>query len=329
MRSLRYFPCLPRGVSRASVWLGSGSVNIIPAQGESCKVYLLCFVRGTRDLPLPHWSARLALHSTPSTAACNGYVGITFDDGPTSNTSTLINLLKQNSLTPVTWFNWGQHVSSNPSLIPQELTVGEVQNHSNTHPHMSGFTSQQVINELSAANAAIQNAGAPKPTIYRAPYGELNTTIRQAAQSLGLFAMTWDVDSGDWNGASTAAIVSANNQLQNGQVILMHDGIANTDNAIAQIAANLRARNMCPGRIDPTTGHAVAPSGGGGGGGWRRFGHDHRARAWRCRRGTDPARGQQLDRCHVDADHQLPELQREQFCEHQHPGQIHQRRFRA
>jgi peptidoglycan/xylan/chitin deacetylase (PgdA/CDA1 family) len=208
-----------------------------------------------------------ALHAAPSTAACNGYVGITFDDGPTSNTATLINLLKQNSLTPVTWFNWGQHVSSNPSLIPQELGVGEVQNHSNTHPHMSGFTSQQVINELSAANSAIQNAGAPKPTIYRAPYGELNTTIRQAAASLGLFAMTWDVDSGDWNGASTAAIVSANNQLQNGQVILMHDGIANTNNAIAQIAANLRARNLCPGRIDPTTGHAVAPSGGGGGGG--------------------------------------------------------------
>lgn len=205
----------------------------------------------------------LALHSAISTAACNGYVGITFDDGPTSNTSTLINLLRQNSLTPVTWFNWGQRVSGNPSLIPQELTVGEVQNHSNTHPHMSGYSSQQVISELSLANQAIQNAGAPKPTLYRAPYGELNTTIRQAAQSLGLFAMTWDVDSGDWNGASTAAIVSANNQLQNGQVILMHDGYANTNNAIAQIAANLRARNLCPGRIDPTSGRAVAPSGGG------------------------------------------------------------------
>lgn len=70
----------------------------------------------------------LALYSTTSTAACNGYVGITFDDGPTSNTSTLVNLLKQNSLTPVTWFNWGQRVSSNPSLISQELSVGEVQN---------------------------------------------------------------------------------------------------------------------------------------------------------------------------------------------------------
>jgi peptidoglycan/xylan/chitin deacetylase (PgdA/CDA1 family) len=220
-----------------------------------------------RVFAIAAFAGAIALHSAPSTAACNGYVGITFDDGPTSNTATLVNLLKQNSLTPVTWFNWGQRVSGNPSLIAQELSVGEVQNHSNTHPHMSGFSSQQVINELSAANTAIQNAGAPKPTLYRAPYGELNNTIRQAAASLGLFAMTWDVDSGDWNGASTAAIVAANNQLQNGQVILMHDGYANTNNAIAQIAANLRARNLCPGRIDPATGRAVAPSGDGGGGG--------------------------------------------------------------
>jgi len=203
----------------------------------------------------------LAFQSTTASAACNGYVGITFDDGPTSNTATLVNLLRQNSLTPVTWFNWGQRVSGNPSLIAQELSVGEVQNHSNTHPHMLNYSSQQVVSELSAANQAIQNAGAPKPTLYRAPYGELNNTIRQAAQSQGLFPMTWDVDSGDWNGASTAAIVAANNQLQNGQVILMHDGYANTNNAIAQIAANLRARNLCPGRIDPATGRAVAPGG--------------------------------------------------------------------
>jgi peptidoglycan/xylan/chitin deacetylase (PgdA/CDA1 family) len=271
----------------------------------------------------------LALHSTTASAACNGYVGITFDDGPTSNTATLVNLLKQNSLTPVTWFNWGQRVSSNPSLIAQELTVGEVQNHSNTHPHMSGYTSQQVINELSAANQAIQNAGAPKPTLYRAPYGELNTTIRQAASSLGLFAMTWDVDSGDWNGASTAAIVSANNQLQNGQVILMHDGYANTNNAIAQIAANLRARNMCPGRIDPTTGRAVAPAGGttpppGGGTGTITV----RARGVAGGE-ADPARRQQRDRGHVDADQQLSELQHEQLGEQQHPRSVHQRCVRA
>ncbi len=126
---------------------------------------------------------------------------------------------------------------------------------------MTSWTLAQVTDELNRTNQAIQNAGAPKPTLFRPPYGEVNSTIQQAAQATGLRVITWDVDSQDWNGASAAAIANANNQLQNGQIILMHDGsYTNTNNAIAQIASNLRAKGLCPGRIDPSTGRAVAPS---------------------------------------------------------------------
>ena len=197
---------------------------------------------------------------------CSGYVGITFDDGPGSNSTTLINLLKQNNLTPVTWFVQGNYVASNSSLISQLLSVGVIQNHSYTHQHMTSWTQAQVADELNRTNQAIQNAGAPKPTLFRPPYGETNATINQAAQAAGLRVITWDVDSQDWNGASAAAIANAANQLQNGQVILMHDASYNNTNAaIAQIAANLRAKGLCAGRIDPNTGRAVAPTGGNGG----------------------------------------------------------------
>ncbi len=81
-------------------------------------------------------------------------------------------------------------------------------------------------------------------------------------QQLGLTEVLWDVDSQDWNGASTAQIVQAAGRLQNGQVILMHDQYATTLNAIPQIAANLRSRNLCAGMISPATGRAVAPDGG-------------------------------------------------------------------
>jgi len=197
--------------------------------------------------------------SSGSGNGCNGYVGITYDDGPTSNTSTLVSLLQQNNLTPVTWFNWGEHVANNSGLISQELSVGEVQNHSYTHPHMSSYSYQQISSELSQTSQAIQSAGASTPTLYRPPYGELNSTIQQVAQDLGMGLVTWDVDSQDWNGASSSAIVSAANQLQDGEVILMHDGYSTTNNAVPQIAANLSAKGLCPGRIDPATGRAVAP----------------------------------------------------------------------
>ncbi|RYY73270.1 MAG: hypothetical protein EOO52_17820 [Gammaproteobacteria bacterium] len=198
--------------------------------------------------------------SSTGNNSCAGYVGITFDDGPNGNTTTLINLLKQNGLTPVTWFNQGNNVTSNSSLVGQERSVGEVQNHSYSHSHMTSWSYSQVLDELTRTNQAIQNAGAPKPTLFRPPYGETNSTINQAASAAGLKVVTWDVDSQDWNGASASAIANANNQLQNGQIILMHDGsYTNTNAAISQIAANLRAKGLCPGRIDPSTGRAVAP----------------------------------------------------------------------
>jgi peptidoglycan/xylan/chitin deacetylase (PgdA/CDA1 family) len=198
--------------------------------------------------------------------SCSGYVGITFDDGPGSNTAALISLLNQHDLTPVTWFNQGNYVAGNSNLMSQQLTVGEVHNHSYTHPRMTNYSYQQVYDEMNRTNQAIQNAGAPKPTLYRPPYGEVNSTIQQAAQALGLRVVTWDVDSEDWNGASASAIANKANQLQNGQIILMHDGnYTNTNQAIAQIASNLRAKGLCPGRIDPNTGRAVAPSASNGG----------------------------------------------------------------
>lgn len=197
--------------------------------------------------------------SSSGSTSCSGYVGITFDDGPTSNTATLINALKQNNLTPVTWFVWGERAASNASMLSQMRSIGVLQNHSYNHPHMLSYSYQQVYDQINRTNQAIQNTGAPKPTLYRPPYGETNSTIQQAATALGLRVITWNVDSQDWNGASSTAIANAANQLQNGQVILMHDGYTTTNNAIAQIAANLRAKRLCPGRIDSATGRAVAP----------------------------------------------------------------------
>jgi peptidoglycan/xylan/chitin deacetylase (PgdA/CDA1 family) len=206
--------------------------------------------------------------SSGGSSSCKGYVGISFDDGPGSNTTALISALKSAGLTPVTFFNIGQNVAANSSLVAQEKAVGEVQNHSYTHQHMTSWSQSQVYDELNRTNQAIQNAGAPKPTLFRLPYGESSSAIQAAASQAGVRAMTWDVDSQDWNGASTSAIVNAANQLQNGQVILMHDAYPNTTNqAISQIAANLKSKGLCPGRIDPSTGKAVAPSGSSSGGG--------------------------------------------------------------
>ncbi|MEU0284333.1 polysaccharide deacetylase family protein [Streptomyces sp. NPDC006147] len=201
-------------------------------------------------------------------AACNGYVGLTFDDGPsTGSTMNLLNALKQNGLR-ATMFNQGQNAAANPSLVKAQVDAGMwVANHSYTHPHMTQLGQAQMDSEISRTQQAIASAGGGTPKLFRPPYGETNSTLRSVEAKYGLTEVIWDVDSQDWNNASTDAIVQAASRLNDGQVILMHDWPANTIAAIPRIAQNLASRGLCAGMISPQTGRAVAPDGSGGGGG--------------------------------------------------------------
>ncbi|WP_329087781.1 MULTISPECIES: polysaccharide deacetylase family protein [unclassified Streptosporangium] len=210
--------------------------------------------------------AVFAVTSSPAAQAADcsaGYVGLTYDDGPNpGNTANLLNALRQNGLR-ATMFNTGQNAQNNQALVRAQRDAGMwIGNHSYTHPHLTGMSGSQMQSELQRTQQAIQQATGTAPRLFRPPYGETNATLRSVAQQLGLTEIIWDVDSQDWNGAGTAQIVQAAGRLQNGQIILMHDQYATTLNAIPQIAANLRSRNLCAGMISPTTGRAVAPDGG-------------------------------------------------------------------
>ncbi|WP_371476670.1 polysaccharide deacetylase family protein [Kitasatospora sp. NBC_00315] len=241
-------------------------------------------MRTTRHLSLRSLVAGLAVaalalagavtstvNATPSHAAtCSGYVGLTFDDGPSNDhTPGLLNALKQNGLR-ATMFNEGQYAAAYPAQVQAEINAGMwVGNHSYTHPHLIQESQAQIDSEVSRTQQAIAGAGGGTPKLFRPPYGETNATLQAVEAKYGLTQVIWDVDSQDWNGAGTDAIVQANARLTNGQIILMHEWPANTLAAIPRIAQGLAARGLCAGMISPATGRAVAPdsTGGGTGGG--------------------------------------------------------------
>jgi peptidoglycan/xylan/chitin deacetylase (PgdA/CDA1 family) len=202
-----------------------------------------------------------AVTASPAQAApCNGYVGLTFDDGPSnSHTPALLNALRQNGLR-ATMFNEGQYAAAYPAQVRAESSAGMwVANHSYTHPHLTQQSQSQIDSEISRTQQAIANAGGGTPRLFRPPYGETNSTVQAVLSRYGLRQIIWDVDSQDWNGASTDAIVQAVGRLTNGQIILMHEWPANTLAAIPRIAQTLAGRGLCGGMISPQTGRAVAP----------------------------------------------------------------------
>jgi peptidoglycan/xylan/chitin deacetylase (PgdA/CDA1 family) len=214
-------------------------------------------------------TAAVSLAASPAQAAtCNGYVGITFDDGPSNDhTPAVLNALKQSGMR-ATMFNEGQYAAAYPAQVAAEVAAGMwVGNHSYTHPHLITETQAQIDSEVSRTQQAISSAGGGTPKLFRPPYGETNATLQAVEAKYGLTQIIWDIDSQDWNGASVDAIVAANARLTNGQIILMHEWPANTLTAIPRIAQGLAARGLCAGMISPQTGRAVAPDGGSTGGG--------------------------------------------------------------
>ncbi|MBA2811242.1 polysaccharide deacetylase family protein [Streptomyces sp. KM273126] len=202
----------------------------------------------------------LTAHTAPAqAAACNGYVGLTFDDGPSGNTPALLGALQRNGLR-ATMFNEGRYADAYPAQVKAQVAAGMwVGNHSYTHPHLPQLGQSQIDSEISRTQQAIAVAGGGTPKLLRPPYGETNSTVKTVEAKYGLTEIIWDVDSQDWNGASTDAIVQAAGRLTNGQIILMHDWAANTLAAIPRIAQGLAAHGLCAGAISPQTGRAVAP----------------------------------------------------------------------
>ncbi|MEU6508402.1 polysaccharide deacetylase family protein [Streptomyces sp. NPDC046942] len=205
----------------------------------------------------------LTAGAAPSHAAgCSGYVGLTFDDGPSdAHTPALLSALKQYGLR-ATMFNEGRYAAAYPAQVRAEAAAGMwIGDHSYTHPHLTQLSQAQIDSEISRTQQAIAAAGGGTPRLFRPPYGETNATVKAVAAKYGLTQVIWDVDSQDWNGATTDAIVQAVSRLTSGQVILMHEWPANTLAAIPRIAQTLASRGLCAGMISPQTGHAVAPTG--------------------------------------------------------------------
>lgn len=191
---------------------------------------------GTNPTPTP----------TPTQTPTNGSVYLSFDDGPNNgNSQTLINTLRNAGCNSATFFVWGNRISGNQSGWNAYLNSGfSIQNHSWTHSHMTGWSYQQVYNDLNQCSQAIQNAGKPRPTKVRLPYLENNSTIQQACSALGLSPVQPNVDTQDWNGASTQSIINACNNLQSGGNTLMHDAYQTTNSAVSTIVQNLRNRGL-------------------------------------------------------------------------------------
>ena len=183
-----------------------------------------------------------------------GYVGLTFDDGPTMATTLEIVAALKTRGARATFFTIGALAQRYPNLVRRSLAADmEIGNHTYDHPFMDEVVAPGPRNELVSTSNILKDLAGSTPHLYRAPYGRTNALVDAEAKALGMTEVLWTYDTYDYAGASTEQIRATARKARDGDIILMHDGYQSTVNAIPGILDDLAARGMCSGRIVRST----------------------------------------------------------------------------
>jgi peptidoglycan/xylan/chitin deacetylase (PgdA/CDA1 family) len=168
-------------------------------------------------------------------------VALTFDDGPSAYTSAVLDVLAREQI-HATFFLVGQEVGGRAALVRRMLAEGNiVGDHTWNHPDLSGggaFAAGQIT---STANA-IERAAGFRPCLFRAPYGAVSGALIGLARGLGFTTVQWDVDPRDWSLPGSSAIASnVLGHVQNGSIVLMHDGGGSRAQTLAALPTVIHA----------------------------------------------------------------------------------------
>ncbi|HCT90409.1 MAG TPA: hypothetical protein DF613_03350 [Lachnospiraceae bacterium] len=148
-------------------------------------------------------------------------VALTYDDGPSKDTPTILRVLKANN-SVATFFVVGNRVSSYKSAVKKAYEQGcEIANHTYSHPILTRMSSAGIKSQISKTNKAVKRITGHSPKLLRTPGGAVNSTVRSAA---GMPIIYWRIDTLDWKTRSASKTTSAVlNHVKDGDIVLMHD----------------------------------------------------------------------------------------------------------
>ena len=187
-------------------------------------------------------------------------VFLTFDDGPSSNTGPILDILQQEGV-KATFFELGTRVEAQPDMVKRAYDEGHyIASHGYSHVYSQIYSSARtVLDEYNQCVQAIRNAigeSEYEPHLFRfpggfpgGPYTAVKTQAREILLENGILNIDWNALSGDAEGNNfpVETLMARTNETvgsKNNVVLLMHDSQAKTTTveALPQIIAYFRDR---------------------------------------------------------------------------------------
>jgi polysaccharide deacetylase family sporulation protein PdaB len=136
-----------------------------------------------------------------------------------------------------TFFLVGGWVDKYPDMVKEIFARGhEIGNHSDSHPHMSQQTEQQIKNELRIMSDKVETLTGVRPTLFRPPYGDYNNRVISVSRAEGYEAVQWSIDSLDWKDRGTEDIIrQCTRKVEAGDIVLFHNDSNDILNALPTV----------------------------------------------------------------------------------------------
>lgn len=183
---------------------------------------------------------------TPKPSDGGKYIALTFDDGPSSYTQQILDILAQKGV-HATFFNLGNQASGKPELTRAVLDGGhELASHTNRHQDLPTLGRDDLRSEITSAFDTLEGASGKRLQMIRAPYGAFTDVEWARSADLISCNVLWNIDTLDWKRPGAAAITDmVLSHAFNGSIVLMHDGGGNRSQdveALPDIIDKLKAQ---------------------------------------------------------------------------------------
>lgn len=183
--------------------------------------------------------------------SCEGYVGLTYDDGPTEYTQALTDALVDHDMV-ATYLLVGKNIEDDPESVLHAKDNGMVLGtHTFTHvDDMTMLTRHHQYVEIQQGEDALRAVTGEEPTLWRPPHSLTDAGVELAVKYADSVQVMWTLDSEDWWAANPSMIEEHMQPVEDGDIVVLHDQDTAPD-AVPGIAAILESKGLCAVGLTP------------------------------------------------------------------------------
>jgi peptidoglycan/xylan/chitin deacetylase (PgdA/CDA1 family) len=160
-------------------------------------------------------------------------LALTFDDGPSPETTPRVLALLEQHGARATFFVVGSKARAHPTLVRAIAAAGHaIGVHGHVHDPLYALRSARFVErDLARACAAVAEATGVVPRLFRPPIGFVSSAVAVAAERHGLTLVGWTVRTLDgFSGTAPERVLArATAALERGAILLLHDAAARDD----------------------------------------------------------------------------------------------------